>query len=86
MLQDGSRLPVASVLWCTGFRPDYRWLAVPGALTDQGEPVHTGGASPIPGLHWVGLPWQTRLAEPLQVCGVALMLASRGDAGQSRAG
>ena len=60
-LQDGSVLPVAAVLWCTGFRPDYRWLAVPGALTDDGQPVHTGGASPVRGLHWIGLPWQTRL-------------------------
>ena len=60
-LQDGSVLPVGSVLWCTGFRPDYRWLEVPGALTDDGRPVHTGGASPVRGLHWVGLPWQTRL-------------------------
>ena len=60
-LQDGSTLPVTSVLWCTGFRPDYRWLAVPGALTADGQPAHTAGASPVRGLHWIGLPWQTRL-------------------------
>jgi len=23
--------------------------------------VQTAGASPVPGLHWMGLPWQTRL-------------------------
>jgi putative flavoprotein involved in K+ transport len=26
-----------------------------------GEPVHADGASPVPGLHWMGLKWQARL-------------------------
>lgn len=60
-LADGSELPVSSVLWCTGFRPDTRWLDLPGATDADGAPVHTGGASPVAGLHWMGLPWQTRL-------------------------
>ena len=60
-LADGSALPVSSVLWCTGFRPDTAWIDVPGALDEAGDPVHTGGESPVAGLHWMGLPWQTRL-------------------------
>ena len=60
-LADGTGLRVSSVLWCTGFRPDTRWLDVPGATGPDGVPVHTRGASPVPGLHWMGLPWQTRL-------------------------
>lgn len=60
-LADGSRLPVATVLWCTGYRPDTAWLDVPGALDADGAPRHLAGASPVPGLHWVGLPWQSRL-------------------------
>lgn len=60
-LADGTALPVASVLWCTGFRPDTAWVDVPGALDEDGGPRHDRGASPVPGLHWVGLPWQTRL-------------------------
>ena len=60
-LADGSALPVSSVLWCTGFRPDTAWIDVPGAVDEAGYPVHTGGESPVAGLHWMGLPWQTRL-------------------------
>ena len=60
-LADGTGLDVSSVLWCTGFCPDTGWVDVPGAVTDDGTPVHTAGASPVRGLHWMGLPWQTRL-------------------------
>jgi putative flavoprotein involved in K+ transport len=60
-LADGTSLPVTSVLWCTGFRPDTGWIDVEGALDPTGAPLHDDGASPVPGLHWMGLPWQTRL-------------------------
>ena len=60
-LEDQTVLPVSSVLWCTGFRPDTSWIDVAGAVDRDGEPVHRAGASPVPGLHWMGLPWQTRL-------------------------
>ncbi len=61
ILADGTAVPVTSVLWCTGFVPDQPWLDVPGAVDDEGAPLHEEGASPVPGLHWMGLPWQTRL-------------------------
>ncbi len=60
-LADGTRLTPSTVLWCTGFRPSYPWLRVPGALDADGAPRHDAGASPVPGLQWIGLPWQTRL-------------------------
>ena len=60
-LADGTSLRVQSVLWCTGFRPDYPWIDIPGATDAAGQPVHVLGASPIVGLHWMGLPWQTRM-------------------------
>lgn len=60
-LADGTRLTPNTVLWCTGFRPSYPWLRVPGALDEAGAPRHEAGASPVPGLEWIGLPWQTRL-------------------------
>lgn len=61
LLSDGSEVRTDAVLWCTGYRPGHGWLRVPGALDDQGRPVHDAGRSPVPRLHWVGLPWQTRL-------------------------
>ena len=60
-LSDGTVLPVWSVLWCTGFRPETDWIDVDGALDGTGAPLHEAGASPVDGLHWLGLPWQTRL-------------------------
>lgn len=60
-LADGTSVPVTSVLWCTGFRPDTGWIEVAGVLDTVGAPVHDQGASPVRGLHWMGLPWQTRL-------------------------
>lgn len=60
-LADGTILPTTSVLWCTGFEPDTAWIDVPGVLEPDGHPIHHNGASPSPGLHWMGLPWQTRL-------------------------
>jgi putative flavoprotein involved in K+ transport len=60
-LSDGTELAVTTVLWCTGFRPDTGWIQVPGALEADGAPRHDRGASPVDGLHWMGLPWQTRL-------------------------
>jgi putative flavoprotein involved in K+ transport len=60
-LGDGTSLPVEAVLWCTGFRPDYGWIDIPGAIDAEGRPLHAGGASPVAGLHWMGLPWQTRM-------------------------
>lgn len=34
---------------------------MPEALDADGAPRHQAGASPVPGLSWMGLPWQTRL-------------------------
>ena len=64
-LADGSTERPRTVLWCTGFDPDTGWLDVPGALDDRGAPLHAAGASPVPGLHWMGLPWQTRVNSSL---------------------
>jgi len=60
-LADGSSLTVSSVLWCTGYRPDMSWIQVAGATDTAAKPLHHHGASPVSGLHWMGLPWQTRL-------------------------
>ncbi len=83
---DGTVLPVASVLWCTGFRPDTGWIEVSGALDPTGAPLHDKGAAPVPGLHWMGLPWQTRLNSSI-IDGVdrdARRTAKRTRAGVSR--
>jgi putative flavoprotein involved in K+ transport len=54
---DGLRLSPRSVIWATGFRSDYSWIEVPGVL-DGGMPVHRRGVTDVPGLFFLGLPWQ----------------------------
>lgn len=52
---DGHQFEAASVIWATGYRPDYGWLTIPEAIGDDGWPRRTAGASPVPGLHHLGL-------------------------------
>ena len=44
-----------SILWATGFRPDYSWLDVP-VLDEKGHLRHDGGVVDAPGLYALGLP------------------------------
>jgi len=48
---------VTSVVWCTGFRPDWSWVDVP-LLDETGYPDHDRGVvARTPGLFILGLPW-----------------------------
>ena len=54
---DGSELEVDSVVWATGFRPDYSWIGLP--VTDQdGRLSHRRCVTDVPGLYFLGLTWQ----------------------------
>ena len=46
-----------TVLFATGFRPDYAsWLPWPHAFDELGFPIHEDGESrAVPGLHFVGI-------------------------------
>jgi putative flavoprotein involved in K+ transport len=46
---------IRSILWATGFRPDYSWLDVP-VLDRKGHLRHEGGVVDAPGLYAIGLP------------------------------
>ena len=52
---DLKRGAIRSVIWATGFRPDYRWLDVP-VLDHKGHLRHDGGVVDAPGLYAIGLP------------------------------
>jgi putative flavoprotein involved in K+ transport len=55
-LNDGS---IRTVLWATGYRPDYSWLDVP-VLDRKGRIRHDGGVVDAPGLYVMGLPFMRR--------------------------
>jgi putative flavoprotein involved in K+ transport len=52
---DLTRGEIRSVVWATGFRPDYRWLDVP-VLDGKGHLRHDGGVVDSPGTYALGLP------------------------------
>lgn len=56
VLADGRVVEVANVVWCTGFRPDYGWIALP-VTGEDGYPEQERGVTSVPGLYFVGLPF-----------------------------
>jgi putative flavoprotein involved in K+ transport len=56
---DGTSAEVDAVVWATGYRSDYSWLHVPGVIEDGGAVHHQAGVPDVPGLYFLGLPWQT---------------------------
>ena len=85
---DLAQANMRTVLWATGFRPDFSWLEVP-AFDHKGRLVHDGGVLEAPGLYAMGLPLMRR-RKSSYIFGVeddarditehlALYLASRAD-------
>ena len=54
---DGSDLSVDAVIWATGFGLDHSWIQLPVHTVD-GAVRHQRGVTEIPGLYFLGLPWQ----------------------------
>jgi len=45
------------VIWCIGFRTDFSWIKA-DIFDDRGYPGHERGVTAVPGLYFLGLPWQ----------------------------
>ena len=62
---DGTSRTVRTVVWATGYRPSLDWIGgVP--LTDWGGPITRRGVVPeLPGLYFVGMPFQYSLTSGL---------------------
>jgi putative flavoprotein involved in K+ transport len=50
---------IRTIIWATGFRPDYSWLDVP-VLDRKGRLRHDGGVVEAPGMYLMGLPFLRR--------------------------
>jgi putative flavoprotein involved in K+ transport len=50
---------IGTVIWATGYRPDYSWLDVP-VLDRHGRIRHEGGVVATPGMYVMGLPFMRR--------------------------
>jgi putative flavoprotein involved in K+ transport len=54
---DGSTLSPAAVIWATGFVLDHSLVQAP-VFGAAGRVVHRRGVTEVPGLYFLGLPWQ----------------------------
>jgi putative flavoprotein involved in K+ transport len=54
---DGSELEVDAVIWATGYGFDHSWIKPPVTNPD-GSVRHRRGVTDVPGLYFLGLPWQ----------------------------
>lgn len=59
---------IRSIVWATGFRPDYGWLDVP-VVDAKGQLEHEGGVVGSPGLYALGLPVLRRRRSTF-ICGI----------------
>ncbi len=50
---------IRTIIWATGYRPDYSWLQLP-ILDRKGQIRHDGGVTPAPGVYVMGLPFLRR--------------------------
>jgi putative flavoprotein involved in K+ transport len=54
---DHSELTVDAVIWATGFSIDHSWIKLP-IVDKEGKTRHRRGVTDVPGLYFIGLPWQ----------------------------
>ena len=59
MIMDLFREGIRSIVWATGYRPDYSWLEV-DVFEHKGQVRHDGGVVEAPGLYLMGLQFLRR--------------------------
>lgn len=53
-----------TILWATGYHAAYPWLDLP-VVDQHQQPIHDRGITPLPGVVFLGLPWQHRRGSAL---------------------
>jgi putative flavoprotein involved in K+ transport len=53
---DVARDQIGTVIWTSGYRPDYSWVKLP-VCDEMGLPIQTDGRSTVPGLYFMGVHW-----------------------------
>lgn len=48
---------ITTVIWSMGYGTDYRWIELP-IFDGKGYPTHQRGVTTMPGVYFIGLPWQ----------------------------
>jgi putative flavoprotein involved in K+ transport len=50
---------IGSVIWTSGYRPDYGWVKFP-VFDGMGFPQQVDGCTTVPGLYFMGVPWMRK--------------------------
>jgi Pyridine nucleotide-disulphide oxidoreductase len=56
---DIARDGIGSIIWTSGYRPDYGWVKFP-VVDEMGFPVQTDGRTSVPGLYFMGVHWMRK--------------------------
>jgi putative flavoprotein involved in K+ transport len=56
---DLPREGIETVIWTSGYRPQYDWVKLP-VFDDMGFPVQVDGRAAVPGLYFVGVHWMRK--------------------------
>ena len=56
---DIARDEIGSVIWTSGYRPDYGWVKFP-VVDEMGFPIQTDGRTRVPGLYIMGVHWMRK--------------------------
>ena len=56
---DVARDRIGTVIWTSGYRPDYGWVKLP-VFDDMGFPVQAEGRTSVPGLYFMGVHWMRK--------------------------
>ncbi|MGO4248364.1 flavin-containing monooxygenase [Paenarthrobacter sp. RAF54_2] len=65
VLDDGATLQVSTVIWATGYQPDFGWIRGLPADEDGWPLTSRGAVEQLPGLFFVGMPFQYGLTSGL---------------------
>ena len=52
---------ISTVIWTSGYRPDFTWLQLP-VVDEWGLPIQVNGWTDVPGLGFIGTPWLVDMA------------------------
>jgi putative flavoprotein involved in K+ transport len=58
VFEDGREQAVYAIIWATGYRPDFSWIHIEAIKGERGGIAHKRGVTSMPGLFFLGLPWQ----------------------------
>ena len=81
---DLAREGISSVIWTSGYRPEYDWVRFP-VFDEMGFPIQVDGRTSVPGLYFVGVHWMRKnksailygVGEDAQVVAEQLLEGSR---------